>query len=364
MKISCSRKDLLSGFQSVQGIVGSKSTLPILSNVLIETGKDCITILATDLEVAIKRKVPAKIEQEGSTTLPAKRMFNILRELVDDSVQIEVDNRNISSVASGTAFFKIIGLPKEDFPDIPDFGKEKKIKLKTELFSKILKRTSFSISHDETRYVLNGLLLSVKEGKLIAVATDGRRLAYYEMEEDIPKQIEKEIIIPAKTISELQRLIENEKEITIYFSENQVAFEMDNMLMVSRLIEGHFPNYKQVIPENIKHKIAFNAAELLSGVRRVSVMASEKSNSIKLRFSKNTLTLTSNTPEIGEAKETMAVPFDEGDVEITFNPEYMQDMLKNLDEEEVYLELIDSLSPGIIRTNTAYLYVLMPMKMT
>jgi DNA polymerase-3 subunit beta len=226
----------------------------------------------------------------------------------------------------------------------------------------MLKRTAYAISTDESRYVLNGVLLSFKDNKLSLVATDGRRLALVEQELEFPKGSEVEAILPTKAVQELSRILRDEEPLTISFGENQVSFDLGTTFLYSKLIEGNYPNYKQVVPAEAKDRIILERELFLNAVRRVALLSSEKSNSVKLIFSKNNLDITANTPEVGEAKESLAITHKGKDFSIAFNPEFLMDPLKNIDADEIFFDFIDELSPGVIKYNRPFLYVIMPMR--
>ncbi len=227
-----------------------------------------------------------------------------------------------------------------------------------------LKKTSYAISTDETRYVLNGILCSFKDNKITIVATDGRRLALVDIELEFPRSQEVDIIIPTKAVTELQRLLGEEGDVKLTVGENQIAFEVGGTLLVSKLIEGNYPNYRQVIPGEAKERITLEREAFLNTVHRVSLLASEKSNSVKLVFSKNNIDIMANTPEVGEAKESLPVQYKGKDFSIAFNPEFLMAPLRNLANDEVFLDLIDEMSPGVIKIQSPFLYVLMPMRIS
>jgi DNA polymerase-3 subunit beta len=212
--------------------------------------------------------------------------------------------------------------------------------------------------------VLNGVLHSFKENKLSLVATDGRRLALVDIELEFPRSQETEVIIPTKAITEISRLLKDDGEVKVSVSDNQVAFELNNTLLVSKLIEGNYPNYRQVIPGEARERVILERESFLNCVRRVAILASDKSNSVKLIFSKNNIDITANTPDVGEARESVAVTYKGKDMAIAFNPEFLMAPLRNLPNDEVFLDLIDEMSPGVIKIQTPFLYVLMPMRIS
>jgi DNA polymerase-3 subunit beta len=304
------------------------------------------------------------VKKEGKTTLPAKRLVSIIRELPAAEVEVSVDGKDVASITCGPSFFKIIGLPHGEFPPLPDFGEATEYKVPEKVLADSLRRTSYAISSDETRYVLNGIYTSFKEGKLSFVATDGRRLAMVENDLEFPASHETDFIIPTKAVQEIQRLLSGEGDAIINLTESQISFRIGNSLVVSKLIEGNYPNYRQVIPGERKERIPMNREAFLETVRRVSLLSSEKSNSVKLVLAEGNLDITANSPDIGEASESMPVNYAGVDLAIAFNPDFLMAPLRNLDDEEVQLDLIDEMSPGVIRGSGSFLYVLMPMRVT
>jgi DNA polymerase-3 subunit beta len=364
MKFSVSREKLVEGLQTVQNVVSTRTTLPILSNVLLQAADGEIRLTTTDLDVGIRGSIEAQVDRPGATTLPARRLATIVRELPTSEVTIEVDSKNAATIKSGPSFFKILGLPESDFPPLPAFEGAKAFTIKQADLRDGLKKTAYAISNDETRYVLNGILCSFKENKLTLVATDGRRLSLVDLELEFPKSQEADVIVPAKAVAELQRLLGAEGEVKMSVSENQVAFQVNGTLLVSKLIEGNYPNYRQVIPAETRERITLERQLFLDSVHRVSLLASDKSNSVKLVFSKGEIEIAANTPEIGEAHETLPVNYKGREFSIAFNPDFLMAPLRNLETDEIYLDLIDEMSPGVIKTQSSFLYVLMPMRIS
>jgi DNA polymerase-3 subunit beta len=284
-------------------------------------------------------------------------------------IDLEVDEKNACSVRSGSSFYKINGLSADEFPPLPKFKEDKKVVLPQETLKGMMKKTSFAISTDESRYVLNGIFISLKDHKMTMVATDGRRLALVDEEMDVAEKSQGEFIVPAKAVNELNRLLQDKGEVEIHYAENQASFSLKDekgstVLIVTKLIEGNYPNYRQVIPAETKERVALVREEFLHALRRAEIMTSEKSNSVKLSFGKNRLEITANSPEVGEAKESLAINYKGPDIAIAFNPKYVIDPLNALVNDEVFLELIDELSPGVLKINGPFLYVVMPMRLS
>ncbi len=364
MKFSVTKEKLLECLQQVQNVVSTRTTLPILSNVLLQTNGSEVRLTTTDLDVGVRGSFEATIEKEGATTLPARRLFTIIRELPSSEIQFDVDGKNAASIRSGQSFFKILGLPEEEFPPLPKFDDSKVVTIRQKDLRDGLRKTSYAISTDETRYVLNGVLFSFKDNKLTLVATDGRRLAMLDIELEFPRSHEADIIVPTKAVTELQRLLTDDGDVRVSVGSGQIAFDLNNTLLVSKLIEGNYPNYRQVIPGEMKERVTLERETFLNSLRRVSLLASDKSNSIKLNFTKNNIDITANTPEVGEAKESLAVAYKGREFSIAFNPEFLMAPLRNLTEDEVFLDLIDEMSPGVIKIQSPFLYVLMPMRIS
>lgn len=364
MKFRISKEVFLEGLQKVQHVVSSRTTLPILSNVLIVAKEGRLQFTTTDLDVGITGSVEAQIEKEGATTLPAKRLVSIVKELPASEVEVSVDSKNHASIRCGPSFFKIIGLGEDEFPPLPDFAGAKEFRIPQVVMRDGLKKTSYAISTDETRYVLNGIYASFREGKMTLVATDGRRLAMVDADLEFPASHETDVIIPSKAVQELQRLLGDTGDVILKLNDSQVSFIVGDSLLCSKLIEGNYPNYRQVIPGDSNERVVIVREALLETVRRVSLLSSDKSNSVKLVFSENRIEISANSPDVGEAQEIMDVIYQGPPMQIAFNPEFLQAPLRNLDTNDVYLDLIDEMSPGVLRIEGTFLYVLMPMRVT
>src|SRR5882724_1063330 len=369
MNLTISKEQIMNGLQAVQNVVSNRTTLPILSNVLLRAEGDKLELTATDLDVTIACSVEAKVKKPGASTVPVKKLFGIVNELGNSEIDLEVDDKNVCSIRSGASFYKINGLSADEFPPMPKFKEDKKVVLKQETIKSMMKKTSFAISTDESRYVLNGIFVSLKDHKMTMVATDGRRLALVDEEVDVSEKSQGEFIAPAKAVNELNRLLTDKGEVEIHYTDNQASFTLKDdkngsVLIVTKLIEGNYPNYRQVIPSEVKERVSLAREEFLHALRRAEIMTSDKSNSVKLTFGKNNLAITANSPEVGEARETLAVNYKGKEMAIAFNPRYLIDALAALAEDEVFFELIDELSPGVLKINGPFLYVVMPMRLS
>jgi DNA polymerase-3 subunit beta len=369
MKLTITKEQLINGLQSVQNVVGGRTTLPILGNVLLRADAGRIELTATDLDVTVCCTVEADVKKGGASTVPVKKLFGIVRELNGTEIDLEVDEKNTCSVRSASSFYRINGLSAEEFPPLPQFKEDKRVSLPQETVAAMLKRTSFAISTDESRYVLNGIFLSLRDHKLTMVATDGRRLALADEEVEVVEKSQGEFIVPAKAVNELSRLLQTKGEVEIKYGDNQAAFTLkdekgSSVLIITKLIEGNYPNYRQVIPGEAKERIALAREEFMHALRRAEIMTTDKANSVKLTFGKNNLAITANSPEIGEARESLVVNYKGKELAIAFNPRYLIEPLAALTQDEVFIELIDELSPGVLKINGPFLYVVMPMRLS
>lgn len=365
MKFSIAKDQFLDGLQQAQHIVSNRATLPILSNVLIEAEKGKLTLSTTDLDVGVLCSVPADVTQPGTSTLPARKLFSIVRELPTSEVTVAVSDDHAATIESGSAFFRILGLDAEEFPRLPQFDKARSFVLPQALLKVAIRKTSYAISTDETRYVLNGVLLSFRNEKMTMVATDGRRLALIEAEVEFPASQEGDVIIPTKAINELERMLGEEGSVELALSGSQARFQVGENVLITKLIEGNYPNFRQVIPSEPRHRVAIDRELLAQTVKRISLLSSDRGQSIRLRFADNELTVSSSAPEVGEAREQIAVPFEGEAIQIAFNPDFVLAPLAKLESDEVSIELIDEMSPGVIKVSAEnFLYVIMPMRVS
>lgn len=366
MEIHVSRGQFNKGLAVVGAVAATKSnTLPILGNVLLRTkGEDGLELIGTDLEVGISTLLPVRVIKEGSITIPAKKIQEIIREAPEGEMEITVAKNNAVNIKVGKSYFKIMGLSEEDYPKLPQVTEEGVMEIEQALLKECLALTAFAISHDETRYVLNGILISVKGNKIRFVATDGRRLAYIEKDFENQTQREIEIIVPIKAVHELLKILGWEGTVKIQITQNQAIFQFVETYLVSRLIEGHFPNYEQVIPKQEKTTTSANREELLQAVKRTSLLTSPDSPAVKMDFIKGKILISSRSPNLGEAKEELSAETTGDEVAIGFNPSYLIDVLKNLDVDKVSLSLTDPDKPGLIKGKDGYLYVVMPMQLS
>ncbi len=363
MKFKVDKNILAKGIDTVQNVISAKATLPILANFLLETQKNNLRLTATDLNIGISCVIPVDIQEPGSITIPARRFSSIIKELSDTEVVINSKKNNIVIIETSSCQFKIIGLASEEFPKLPEFKDKEVIELEQALLKQMLNRTSFAVSMDETRYILNGIMFKISPGNLTLVATDGKRLAIDTKKLPKPASKEISIIVPIKTIQELQRNLQDEGVLSMIIGANQVLFDLGTATVISRLIEGEFPDYQQVIPATAESKIKINREQFLLALRRASLLSTPDYQAVKFEVFKNKLVLSKSTPDVGESREEVAMEYSGKELLIGFNPNYLSDVLKNLEVETAELEISGSEKPGVIR-NDGYIYIVLPMRLS
>lgn len=362
MRFKAEKGRLANAIQTVQNVITSKSALPILSNILIEAQVDNLKLTATDLDIGITCVIPVDVQEVGAITIPAKRFSDIVKEFPVEMINITTKKNNQVTIDSDMCQFKIMGFMKEEFPKLPEFKDKKVIKIDQGVFKQMLSLTAFAVSLDETRYVLNGILLKINRNIVTLVSTDGKRLAVAERRLAVESDVEISMVVPLKTIQELNRNLQEEGELSLVVSSNQALFDLGGVGIVSRLIEGEFPDYKQVVPAPSDNKMKVVRSQLLLAVRRAALLATPDYQAVKLEVFKNKLVISKSTPDVGEFHEELAVEYQGRELVIGFNPVYLIDILKNLDEETVNLELTDGEKPGVIRIS-GYVYIVLPMRL-
>ena len=359
MKFSILRSKLLEALQTVQNVVSTKGALPILQNALLTVQDRQLTIATTDLDISEKCVVECECDVPGSTTLPIRRLTSIIRELGEDTIFIDVDEDDVSTIQCGSFYSKIIGMPMRDFPPSPQSEGSFTFTIDQGSVREMLKKTSYAVSLDETRVVLSGVLLSFKDSKLTMAATDGRRLALVEHEVEFPEDAETDIILPIKSVGELMRLLGNDGTVKICTQNGQALFDLGKTTLSSKLLIGTYPNYRQVIPNGCEERITIDRDLLMAAIRRVSGVSTDI---IKLTFKDNELTVSSTMPNVGEGRDIVPIKYSGKEITIIFNPEFVMDPLKNMDDDEVYFELNDGHNPALIKCSIPFLYVLMPLR--
>ena len=374
MKFKINQDHFSNGLQQVLNVVASRSTMPILSNVLIEAEEEHISLTTTNLDLGIRCRIKAHVSDTGSITLPVRKLATIIKELPVNEVFLETNKSNQAKITSGGSLFKIMGIGSEEFPPLPTFENRKVFELAQDEIVNMLKSVSYAQSTDENRYILNGVYFNFADEKLTLVATDGRRLGLTGLELEVSEENAGSLILPAKTVAELERLMGKGEKVNIAFNDRQAAFEIglddagdsglvDHLYLVSKIVEGNYPNYRQVIPKETEHRVKVERELMLECVHRAALVTSDKSNSVKIKISKNLLEISGQSTEYGESHESMAIAYDGPEVQVAFNPQFLMEPLKALTKDEVFFEFKDELSPGLFKTLDNFICVIMPLRL-
>ena len=370
MELSVEKSLLLKELNLTQGVVERKTTIPILSNLLLEAADSSLRISATDLELGVCCGCPAKIKKAGSGTIPAKRLFEIVRSLPEKDVKLKLLENHWMQLTCDRASFKLVGMAKDNYPTLPSLP-DSLVSLPASVLSTMIKRTIFSISSEESRYTLNGALLILKPDNVAMVATDGHRLALIERDMEVEGlKNELRILIPKKAMAELQRLLaeaEDGAKVGLSKDDSHLYFSMGHRVLISRMLTGQFPNYEAVLPRENKLVIEIDKDLLSTAISRVALLADQRSRAVRLKLADGQMEISSSSGEFGEAHEELEVGYSGESMQVGFNYEYLLDFLNVVDDEgKVRLELKDEQSAGQMRSGEEktfrYRYVVMPMR--
>jgi DNA polymerase-3 subunit beta len=370
MELVVRKNDLLRELQLFQGIVERKNTIPILANVLMEAKGDQVSFLATDLEVGLRSKCAASVAKGGSLTLPAKKFFEIVKSLPETDIRIAEDKGGVK-VAADRFDSRMQTLPREDFPTLPESSGTVSAQLERSALKEMVAKTQFAITGEDTRFFLNGAQFVLRPDSMSLVATDGHRLALVTVTRDgkgTNKEAEEnKAILPKKTLGELGRLLsEGDGDVSYVRGENHLFFDVGGRLLISRMIDGQFPAYERVIPKGNDKHIEFERDRLTNAVKRVALLSNERSRAVKFQIDKGKVDVTSSSPDLGEAKETLPVEYSGSSMQICFNAQYVLDFLAAVSTDVVSLELKDEVSQAVMKPVGAegydYTYVIMPMR--
>jgi DNA polymerase-3 subunit beta len=371
MQFVISKNIFLEGLSKVQGIVEKRHTIPVLANVLIESINNEITITATDLEVGLKSKYKANVINEGKITVSAKKLYEIIKELPDKEINFNSKNNFWVEIKCDKSIFNLVGLSPEEFPKFPEIELNNSSINKNNL-NEMIEKTLFSVSSDETKFNLTGIFIKsdIVENikKLIFVSTDGHRLSMIQKnyENELDKKYLEGFILPKKGIIEIKKILENmEEDINIGISDNNFCISNEKTTLIMRMVDGDFPDYKRVIPDKGKNSAIINKNLFLHALRRISILSSEKSKGVKINLNKDSLTLTSSNPDLGDAKEEVDIIYNGDDISIGFNAKYIIDILQVIKNENIIFSLKDNISPGLINPegDENHLSVIMPMRL-
>lgn len=371
MKLKVDKKDLMAILSKTQNIVEKRNTMPILINILLRAENETLKVFATDLEVSLTDQVPVKIDSDGKIAVNAKNLFDIVRELGDGEIILDAKSNNRLQIKQHKSIFNIVGISPEEYPVFPTFKTNDFIVVNPDVLLEMIDRTIYSVSNDETRYHLNGVYFeknSIKgKTQFRMVATDGHRLSLVDRftNEETANIINAGVIIPRKGLAEVKKIIDfSENPIQMAVEGSQLIVKTGSTVLMVRLIEGKYPNYQQLIPQNLKKTAFINRESLLSSIRRVSLLSNQKSKGVTIALARGKMEISSNNPELGDAKEEIEVDYSGEDLKIGFNAKYILDILNSFNDDKLSLELDTQLSPGLIRpqNDTDYTCVVMPMR--
>jgi DNA polymerase III subunit beta len=363
MDVVLDRDAFLKGLQMVHNIVEPRQTLPILANVLMEADGETMRITATDLEVGARVSIPARVASGGALTVSARKLTEIVKELPSASLSLKVgENAGVTMRCAGVSY-RLVGMAPDDFPAVVPAAPLAWLRMEAGMLREMLAQTSFAISHDESRFALNGVLFVLQAKEVRFVATDGHRLAL------ATRGVGQGLngvsgIVPRKAVVEIMRVLGASEDVQIAITENQFVMQMPNFVMTARLIEGQFPNWEAVLPRNHPGRLALKRSSLSAALRRVSVMAEERNKPVRFALASGSLTLSAASHDLGEAEEQLEVDYTGGELTIGFNSRYVLDALTPMEHDDVLLEFKDALSPGVVRSaaDEGYCCVIMPMR--
>lgn len=373
MEITISRDEFLQGLYFTQGVVEKRSTMPILANTLMEAKDNYLEITATDLEIAVKGRYPAKVSKGGDITLSARKIYEVVKELMPGDIKLKKLDNNWVEIVSGKSVFRLMGLPSEEYPDLPTYEAKGSLELEGKLLKDMIEKTIFAVSVDESRHNLNGVLFEeLEEGDnkgLRMVSTDGYRLCKVDLNVKGVSVLElKEgIILPSRGVSEVRKVLDKyEGNLRISLKDNNAIFSRDSLVVIMRLIEGSFPDYNQVIPGEEGIKIIINRQNFIDSLKRMAAISTGRILGVKFNISPNKIIMSSNDPEVGQGKEDLEVDYQGEEMEINFNARYILDILNVIKEEEIELEVFDPASSMVIRPkmDNSNLFIVMPMRLS
>jgi len=371
MEFKISKDVFMKALQRIQGIVEKRSTMPILSNTLLEAGNDTLHITATDLEVGMRSSYPIEVIKEGKITVSAKKLYEIVKEMPDQDIHFSTKENDWVEIVCGKARFNIVGLSSEEFPYFPKVKDESFLVLDNPVLKEMIEKTSYAICYDETKYNLNGVFIKAVEDEgtvLKMVATDGHRLSVAEkaIDGNVTAELAKGVIFPKKGIFELKKMVDEETAaIMLGFMDNSAVIKKGNTVVVMRLIDGEFPDYTKVIPKGNDKTVHVNRDRFLHSLKRMSILSSEKFKGIRIEVSPEVMVISSSNPELGEAREEMEVTYDGTPISARFNAKYLIDVLGVMDEPEVELKFKDEFSPVMMNSaeGNDFMAVIMPMRL-
>lgn len=367
MKLEIDKRDLLGLIGKTQNIVEKRNTMPILINVLLEADQNHLKVFATDLEVSLTDQIKAKVHQAGKVAVSAKSLFEISKELSEGPITLIKKENNWLEIKQGKYTSKIVGISADEYPIFPTYNSQAFISIDAQVLKEMIDKTIYSVSNDETRYHLNGVFFELSpQGGFKMVATDGHRMSLVNKPStEVKVNAAQGVIIPRKGLYEIKKIIEGiEGNVEIAIEGSQFVLKHSSTILMIRLIEGKYPNYQQFIPQKLPQKVMIGREAFLTSLKRVSLLANAKSKAVLLNLSNGKMEISSNNPDLGDAKEEIEVEYSGNDIKIGFNAKYVTDILTSINQDKIDFELNDHLSPGLIRphNDTSYTCVVMPMR--
>ncbi|MDP1835830.1 MAG: DNA polymerase III subunit beta [Chlamydiales bacterium] len=374
MKFVISRVELAGLLSKLQNVVSQKTTIPVLNNFLLEAANDELVLSATDLTVGLRCYTDTKVLEEGATTLPVKKFAALVRELTCANLEVTCNENSITEIIADSSRFRLHGMSKNEFPSLPDFEGAARFVIKQKTLKDMFNRTSFSVSREDNRYVLTGVLMQIANGVATFVGTDGKRLARAHVDLDIDKDFAGCYTLPLKAVDEIvKNLVDDEDETaTVYLLEDRVAVEGNHVNLITKLLQGDYPDYNRVIPESSETVVTIHVPELTSLLRQVSLFTSDATHSVRFSFTDGELKLSANNAELGEGQVSMPVNYHGSKLEVAFNPQFFLDILRHCNNERITLGITDAYNPGVITDidgplepgeQPSPLFVLMPMRL-
>jgi DNA polymerase-3 subunit beta len=361
MKAVIAKSDLVNIIGKIQSVIAAKPSIPILANVLLEAIDDQLIVSGTDLTVSMRCFAEAKVVEEGSIALPARRFFQLAREITSPQIKISAQTNEIAEITTGTSVFKINGMNKAEFPQLPDLTGSPEFALPQRVLKEMLTKTSFSAAREDSRYTLNGVQLQIAQQKATFIGTDGKRLAPI----SIDPSVQGNYVIPLKAVEEMSKMLdESESPAHLSLAHDKISLESGSMTLIAKLLAGQYPDVDRVIPKQLAHQFSIHREELMSLLRQVSLFTSETSNSVRFSFETGRLHLSAMSSEVGEGRVSMPVDFAGQKIDIAFNPYFFIDILRHSKDETIRFGLTDAHNPGLITDSTSALFVIMPMRLT
>ncbi|MFA6118887.1 MAG: DNA polymerase III subunit beta [Parachlamydiales bacterium] len=363
MKAVISKNDLVSIIGKLQSIIANKPAIPILSNILIEAKDDQLILSATDLTTSMRSYAEAKIVEEGSIALPARRFFQLIKELTSPQIKICSIANDVAEITSISSQFKLNGMLKSEFPALPDISKAMQVPILSSTLKEMLSKTYFSAAREDSRYVLNGIYLNITNQKATFIGTDGKRLAKVHTMLDIDPSFVGSFVLPLKAVEEMIKMLSDDNQmVNLSLMHDKIFLECSNLTLITKLLSGQYPDVEKVIPENPTISMTLHREELITLLRQVSLFTSDSIGSVRFIFDQGQLQLTAMNSDIGEGNVTMPVDYSNDRFEIAFNPFYFMDILRHSSDETINFSIQDSYNPGIITDSTTALFVIMPMR--